>query len=84
MPLGQTERFAAKLRALGVETLVSVEPDEPHVFDQVYTVSYGNQSVFRLTYDAPVGERIVVADFAHDIASPRITLSLDGTTIFSL
>ncbi|KAK8048812.1 hypothetical protein PG994_010542 [Apiospora phragmitis] len=39
VPLGQTERFAAKLRALGVETLVSVEPDEPHVFDQVYTVS---------------------------------------------
>ncbi|KAK8083286.1 alpha/beta-hydrolase [Apiospora saccharicola] len=37
VPLGQTERFAAKLRALGVETLVSVEPDEPHVFDQVYT-----------------------------------------------
>ncbi|KAK8042287.1 hypothetical protein PG993_006810 [Apiospora rasikravindrae] len=37
--VGQTERFAAKLRALGVETLVSVEPDEPHVFDQVYTVS---------------------------------------------
>ncbi|KAK8089832.1 alpha beta-hydrolase [Apiospora hydei] len=37
VPLGQTERFAAKLQALGVETIVSVEPDEPHVFDQVYT-----------------------------------------------
>ncbi|KAK7924943.1 hypothetical protein PG985_006997 [Apiospora marii] len=48
VPLGQTERFAAKLRALGVETLVSVEPDEPHVFDQVYTVSFGKQSVFWL------------------------------------
>ncbi|KAK7952200.1 uncharacterized protein PG986_007928 [Apiospora aurea] len=39
VPLGQTERFAAKLQALGGETIVSVEPDEPHVFDQVYTVS---------------------------------------------
>ncbi|KAK7988759.1 hypothetical protein PG989_009074 [Apiospora arundinis] len=38
VPLSATERFAAKLQALGVETLVSVEPDEPHVFDQVYTV----------------------------------------------
>lgn len=44
VPLDQTERFATRLRALGVETLVSVEPDEPHVFDQVYTVS--GQAVF--------------------------------------
>ncbi|KAK8125521.1 uncharacterized protein PG998_001280 [Apiospora kogelbergensis] len=37
VPVSSTERFAAKLRALGVETLVSIEPGEPHVFDQVYT-----------------------------------------------